>query len=75
MLSVSDLVDLGFLRSQAGLLLDNADFILHVKSWDKNEFKSRMDAIEKVYGVSREQVVKAVFTSPQFAGLDHSRVL
>ncbi|MBI2598258.1 MAG: hypothetical protein HYW50_03620 [Candidatus Diapherotrites archaeon] len=34
-----------------------------------------MKIITQIYGVSREQAAKAIFSFPPFAGLDHNRVL
>ena len=72
MLSVADLVSLGFSSEQAVGLRKDHFFILKFKSKSKQEFDGVLKKIMRVYGVSRERAVKAVFSHPQFAGLDHS---
>ncbi len=75
MLSIVDLESMGFLRYHAQLLLHDNHFILMVKNQSKAQFGERMNRIAQTYAISREQITKAVFSFPQFAGLDHSRVV
>ena len=75
MLSVSDLESLGFSRSHAQLLVRNNKFVLIVKNQSKDQFGVRLNNIAKIYGVSRKQAAKVIFSFPPFAGLDHNRVV
>ncbi len=75
MLSIQDLESLGFLRSHAQLLLHGNYFVLMVKNQSKIQFGVRMNKIAQAYGISREQIAKAIFSFPPFAGLNHNRVL
>ena len=75
MLAESELIEIGFSKEQAKSLLKDSDFVLVAKNKTKKDFEQRLKDAEKTYNVSREQVVRAVFSFPPFAGLDHARVL
>ncbi len=75
MLTIPDLEEFGFLRSHAQLLIQDNEFVLRIKNLNKEQFSEQMNRIANVYGATKEQVAKAIFAFPSFAGYDHARVM
>ncbi len=65
---------------KAGFLPEDAQYLaLHEyfchKTKTEDEIKALLEKIRKTYGCSMDDVKKAILTYPQFAGLDHLRVV
>jgi len=68
------LIALGFTSAEAEQLLTDLYFKENIVSFDK--FKLKMEQALTIYGKENEpQIKKSILSFPQFASLDHSRVL
>ncbi len=75
MVTIEELVELGFSEKNAVALSQKSYFQRRLRRASKSTLESNLENIERIYGVSRNQSVKAVFSFPQFAEYNHSRVL
>ena len=75
MFSAEEMIVIGFSKKQADKILKNEYFVIRWKNKNVQELEAKLNKIQRVYGVSRDKAVKAVFSHPRFVGYDHSRVL
>ena len=75
MFSAEEMIVIGFSKKQADKILKNEYFVIRWKNKNVQELEAKLNKIQRVFGVSRDKAVKAVFSFPQFVGYDHSRVL
>src|SRR3989338_2953078 len=75
MFSAEEMIVIGFSKKQANKILKNEYFVIRWKNKNVQELEAKLNKIQRVYVVSRDKAVKAVFSHPRFVGYDHSRVL
>ena len=75
MLSVSELVDLGFLRSHAQLLLRDNAFVLLVKNQTKTQEYRVSKAVDLIRFISSVRPFKSLKTIPYFSPFDFPNTL
>ncbi len=72
-MTVSELIDYGFTRTEAEALVSDTYF--HHKTKTAAEIRALMQKIAEVYGCDEAAVKKAVLRFPQFVSYDHERAV
>ena len=70
---LEELVSIGFSEEEAKILAESNGF--HHKRKSSHELTDLFNKISGIYECSFEEVKRAILIHPQFAGLDHERVV
>jgi hypothetical protein len=71
MISVQELMKFGYTQEQAKKIIGTH----RVSIKDSSVFENKLKEIEKNYGINRKKAIKTILSNPQFAELNHNRVL